>query len=460
MNNLNDEYLRGQRLRREGRLPEAFTVLDQLVQRYPKAAGPRGMRGLTLCDLGRLDDGLADLRAAVAMEPRNPDLRSNLGYILFVLNRVEESRDEIERALKLDPAHAEALTNLSLVRMALGDFAGTERAARRVLLARPQMFQARFNLTYALLSMGRYGEAWDAHGPSPDPRINLRDPLVPVTVPHEDRLPAPDSPLIVHGEQGLGDTLFFLRFAPQLRRRGHRLAFWGDARLHAMLAGSALFEHFMRPDSMPAPGLPVVWTGDLPRLLDARDPAAFPRALPLAADEFRSKAMREQLQRFGPAPHIGLTWRAGSPRVGRISLSKAVDLDALGGALSGIRATFVSLQRQPAAGETQRLSEAIGAPVHDASAVNDQLDDTLAMVAALDDYVAVSNTNVHLRASAGRSARVLVQWPPEWRWLVNAERSPWFPDMPLYRQTPEKDWNAALTRLRDDLRAWRESLSR
>ncbi|MGZ5078333.1 MAG: tetratricopeptide repeat protein [Usitatibacter sp.] len=453
MSDLNDEYLRGQRLRREGRLPEALAVFDQLVQRSPKAAGPREFRGLTLCNLDRFDEGLADLRAAIAMEPRNADFRSDLGFILFVLDRVDEAREQIERALKLSPGHVAALTNLSLVRLAQGDFSGAEKAARRALLARPGMFEASINLARALLSQGRFSEAWDAYVARPNPQVNPRDPHLAVPVPHQDRLPAAPSPVIVHGEQGLGDTLFYLRFAPQLRARGHRLAFWGDARLHPVLARSAVFEHFMGPEAIPAAGLAVVWAGDLPQMLKAHDPAQFPRALPLAGDVVRRQAMRERLQRFGPAPHIGLTWRAGLPRSGRIVLSKGVDLDAFGKALSGTRATFVSLQRRPADGETQHLAEAIGAPVHDASAVNDRLEDAAAMVEVLDDYIAVSNTNVHLRASAGRGARILVPWPPEWRWLANAERSPWFPDMPLYRQAPDKDWEASFARLREDLRA-------
>jgi hypothetical protein len=75
----------------------------------------------------------------------------------------------------------------------------------------------------------------------------------------------------------------------------------------------------------------------------------------------------------------------------------------------------------------------------------------LALMEAFDEYVAVSNTNVHLRAGLGKASRVLVPWPPEWRWTRSDERSPWFPDCPLYRASAEGGWDAALGRLAADL---------
>jgi hypothetical protein len=76
----------------------------------------------------------------------------------------------------------------------------------------------------------------------------------------------------------------------------------------------------------------------------------------------------------------------------------------------------------------------------------------LALMSVADDYVGVSNTNVHLRAGAGRTARVLVPWPPEWRWTRDLPRSPWFPDFPLYRASKEGGWSEALARLASELR--------
>jgi len=134
-------------------------------------------------------------------------------------------------------------------------------------------------------------------------------------------------------------------------------------------------------------------------------------------------------------------------------LSKEIPLDKLGHALAGKKATFVSVQRDPRAGEIEALESAIGARVHDFSATNSDLDDMLALMNVVDDYVGVSNTNTHLRAGLGLPARVLVPFPPDWRWTRDRERSPWFPSYPLYRADAKGDWNAALQGLRNDMAA-------
>jgi hypothetical protein len=90
--------------------------------------------------------------------------------------------------------------------------------------------------------------------------------------------------------------------------------------------------------------------------------------------------------------------------------------------------------------------------VHDLSATNDDLERMLALLAVLDEYVGVSNTNMHLRAGIGLTARVLVPHPPEFRWMAAGDRSPWFPGFGVYRQRVDRDWTEALARLAADLR--------
>jgi Flp pilus assembly protein TadD len=444
------EYDAAMQLYREGRLEEAVRGFDAILASRPAHARAVGARGLALCHLRDFERGLAAMREAVRLAPRDPWLNTILGMVLCVQEQYDESKAFLTRALAIAPADPAALSNLSLVLRLEGDFAGAERAARRALVAQPHFHEAEMNLGLALLVQGKLAEGWAMTCTRPNDRVNLRQPEVAVTAEHPCRLPAPGQPAIVHGEMGLGDTLFMLRFVPELRARGHRLAFWGDERLHALLASTGLFEHFLRPQSVPGPGLPLLWAGDLPHLLGAVEPSRFP-SLPLAADSARLEALRRRLAGWGAPPYVGLTWRAGRPRRGRMVLSKEIALERLGAALAGVNATFVSVQRQPAAGETEALAAALGAPLHDASLMNDDLEDALALMHLLDQYVGVSNTNVYLRAGAGRPMHVLVPFPPEWRWLESGERSPWFPANPLYRQERSGDWTAALARLRTAL---------
>lgn len=96
---------------------------------------------------------------------------------------------------------------------------------------------------------------------------------------------------------------------------------------------------------------------------------------------------------------------------------------------------------------------AIGNPMHDFTALNEELEAMLALLALIDDYLGVSNTNMHLRAGAGHTARVLVPCPAEWRWMATGKKSPWFPGFKIYRQTSHGDWEPALAELASDLAA-------
>jgi len=110
------------------------------------------------------------------------------------------------------------------------------------------------------------------------------------------------------------------------------------------------------------------------------------------------------------------------------------------------------LQREPTAEELAEFERGARRAVHDLSDLNEDLEGMLALLSLLDDYVGVSNTNMHLRAGVGRPARVLVPQPPEWRWLNVGRESFWFPGFTVYRQAIDRSWTAALQELADDLK--------
>jgi hypothetical protein len=150
-----------------------------------------------------------------------------------------------------------------------------------------------------------------------------------------------------------------------------------------------------------------------------------------------------------------VTWRGGTSKEEFSKwnvLYKEIDLDLLADTLRDVPGRVLILQRKPKAGEIERFAARLGRPVHDLTAVNEQLEVMLALLSLIDEYVAVSNTNVHLRAGAGRISRVLIPHPPDWRWMVSGA-SPWYPDIPTYREAcGGGGWEAALAVLHNDLR--------
>ena len=435
------------------RIDEALAWFDGALAQDPGNAAAQHFKGYALCIKGDFDKGLPLVERGAALDPRNADFQNRLGFLRYVAADPKGAVEALQGAIALSPRMAEAHSNLALALRDLGEFEAALDAVRRAIDLKPDLAPARLNLAMVLLALGKFGQAWPALSWRPDPRVNLRDVAVPNSIAHASTIPplSPDPWVTLHGEQGLGDTLFFLRFAPALAQRGARLRFWGDARLGPMLVRSGLAEEWHAAER-PPPGLDparLLWVGDLPGLLAAGD--SHPPALRLAADESRRQRMLERLAAAGPAPRIALTWRAGLERRGKAVLAKEIAPASLGSALAGTRATFVSVQREPRPGELQALESAIGAPVHDFSAANGELEDMLALMEVVDDYVGVSNTNMHLRAGLGLAARVLVPWPPEWRWTRGEARSPWFPAFPIYRAAGDGDWGASLEALRRDL---------
>ena len=200
--------------------------------------------------------------------------------------------------------------------------------------------------------------------------------------------------------------------------------------------------------------------GDLPFYLSAKAESEIhkpcPASLPLTPLADNLRAMQEQLSKLGPPPYIGLTWRGGTPPEEQNSamswmLFKEVPMTQLAGALHDVKGTLIALQRKPGAGEIEQLSQFLHRPLHDLSGANEQLEDMLALLTLLDDYIGVSNTNVHLRAAVGRTARVLVPCPAEWRWMANGDESPWFTGFAVYRQKNDGDWTTALQQLAANL---------
>jgi hypothetical protein len=160
--------------------------------------------------------------------------------------------------------------------------------------------------------------------------------------------------------------------------------------------------------------------------------------------------MQQKLAEIGPPPYIGVTWRAGT--AGRRDLMfKEIPADKFAMALKGLCGTLIAMQRLPAPGEIERFSAILEVPLHDLTALNENLEDILALSGLLDEYICVSNTNVHFRTAQRKTCRVLVPNPPEFRRMMERKSSPWFVGTKLYSQGRDGDWAAALAMLKADL---------
>ena len=459
----------------------AERIFRALIESNPSDAPSRAQLALVLEERGLAAEALAEVEAAVASQPSSAAVRNSYGAILLSRKRSDEAAVQFREAVALDPGFNEAAINLAVAlreksrdearaeaeaieskldalgcaRLAmlytrLGDTAKSIELCERAIALSAHLHNAHATLSTQLLRTGELERGWREHLYRPSRGSEIFEQVIRGTYP--PKLPADLAgvDIVILSEQGLGDMLLFLRYAAPLARAGARLHLSRlDPRIAPMVMRALAAD--LWPDERPVPAnMPAVWAGDLPLLarpLTGSDVCPSLRSAPLPG---RIERMRERL---GPSEgkRVGVAWRAGTRSVGRKgTLFKDIEPRMLGEALAGTPLQFVSIQRIPEAGSTDEFEKALGAKVIDCSDVNEDLEDTLALLSLLDDYAGVSSTNIHLLAALGRTGRVLIPYPPNWRWQSSGE-SVWFEGFATYRQTLEGDWSGALEGLRGDL---------
>jgi tetratricopeptide (TPR) repeat protein len=359
--------------------------------------------------------------------------------------RHDEAEQAYVNALAANPHHPATLRVFGQYSAARGNFRRAASLFTEAARLEPGDAALPMYIAQAELLNGRFPAAWAAYAMREPRRAFERAASArgtPYAPPPLATLSGQSVTLV--GEQGLGDTLFFLRWAPFVRAAGATLAFAGDARLHSLLARTHLFGSFST-DAARAPA-PIL-VGDLPAVAADVDPltVASLRIDPLAE---RVERWRATLNAAGPHPWIGAVWRAGTPRERSAhALSKSVPVDSFFATLAPLGGTVVSLQREAAPAELSTASRALARDPADFSHASMDLEDLIAVISLLDRHVSVSNTNIHLAAAAGVAADVLVPFPPEWRWREHGE-SPWFPGFRVHRQRCGDDWGEALAAIR------------
>ena len=392
--------------------------------------------GLAHMRSGRLADARACYEQALAIRPGYVQARHNLAVLLDDLGEHAAAEIQFRAAIAADPNAAEPWAGFAGNQRMRGRLGPARQAYEHALALRVEFPAVRWNLALIDLAEARFADGWMNY---------LFRPTV-------DRASAPlvELPQDLHGtvidivdEQGLGDALFFLRLAPMLRARGAAIRFEPDPRLAGIVSRMQDF------GTVPSNARTIrVALGDLPYLLGIE---ICPQ--PLIVEPLANSIMKisAALAAAGPKPYTAVTWRAGQRAEGY--LFKDIPIAKLGSCFRRGRGTLISIQRAPLPGEREQLEEAAGRPVVDFSAYNEDLEDMLALMSLVTEYVGVSNTNMHLRAATGNRGHVLIPNPAEYRWMAAGNESPWFPGFRLYRQLPTASWDDALKHLEDDLQS-------
>ena len=442
-------YNLGKALAQVERPDEATLHYQMALVLHPGDAEVLNDLGIAMADTGHGEDAITNYRLALEQQPDFLPAQRNLAKILLDLGRWEEALTFCRSTLQIHPNDTDMLVNLGVALERCGHRDEALTTYRRAIAIKSDNAEAHFNLSLMLLGQASFREGWREYAWAWQREGARRRPFAPSPWDGSD---LKGCPVFLHAEQGLGDELFFLRFVPWLRQRGvGRVVYRSQPKIATLLSRVTTLDAILTADAKPSADDMIFAIGDLPRLLGMEWVDQIPPSIVLTAQSGQLSAMQARLATLGPPPYIGLTWRGGTKDKKNV-LYKECPLPEFARVLKQIPGTLLVLQRQPQPGEIESFAQELGRPMHDLSALNDDLEQMLALLTLLDDYVGVSNTNMHLRAGAGKTAKVLVPAPPEWRWMAEGTESPWFPGFRVYRQGVDGDWTQALAQIESDLR--------
>jgi tetratricopeptide (TPR) repeat protein len=481
----------GNLLLRLGRGRDALPVLRQAAALEPESAVAQCQLGLALLEIDAPDEAAAALQQAVALRPdfpeastslsealrrqarlaearqaaeaalaidfSRPEAHLQLGNVLCDLGEFEAACNAYRRALGLDPNNAGVLSNLGIALYSLGRLPEALAQHRAALALQPESAGFRYNFAVALLAAGEFERGWVEY----ETRLHLgREASVSLdgTVPRWRGEPLNGQTIVLYGEQGYGDTLQFVRYAPLVAARGGRVILGVPAPLVRLLQRIPGVDRVvaagevMRGFDLQCPllSLPLVFGT---RLADI--PASIPylEADPALVANWRARLPNEARRR------VGLVW-AGNPRPNQpagavVDHRRSIPLARFRplGEVAGI--DFVSLQKGPPASELAAAPS--GLPMLDPMAAVQDFADTAALLAHIELVITVDTSVAHLAGALGKPVWMLSRFDACWRWLRDRDDSPWYPTMRLYRQAQPGDWDPVITLVASDLKAWSQT---
>jgi tetratricopeptide (TPR) repeat protein len=443
---------RGNALQELQRPLEALANHDKAIALTPGNAQAHYNRGIALQDLQRHDEAVASYDNAIALDPGYVDAHFNRGVATQALERPEQAVASYDKVIALRPDFAGAYANRG---PALQDIDRHDEALasyRRAVALNPDHAQMHVNTGLCLLKLGDMPPGWaEYEWRWKAPHITVRDFPVPLWLGEQSLA---GKIILLHAEQGFGDTMQFCRYARLVAARGAQVVLEVQRPLARLMASLGVGTIVARGDPLPLFDLhcPLM---SLP-LAFGTTIETIPQPGPyLAADPIQAAAWRQRLASL-PGRCIGLVW-AGSgighaPEVLARNRRRSITLGHLAPLARVPGLSFVSLQKGESASQTSALSASM--QVHDYTDELTDFADTAALVAALDLIISVDTAVVHLAGALGKPVWVLNRFDSCWRWLLNRTDTPWYPTARLFRQRAPGDWNSVIAEVGAALRVW------
>ncbi|MFN7446472.1 MAG: tetratricopeptide repeat protein [Curvibacter sp.] len=466
-----------------GQPDRALALFKELLARHPDYADAWINQSYTQLKIEKLEDALASVGKALALTPGSARAWTQQAVILNEQSQAARALVSVDRALELDPHYAEAWAARGDALIELYRHADAIDAYERHLKLAPQSAQGHYKLGlvhadldrddpalasyeralaihpgYAEASMNRgcilfrrlqLTECWDDF----ESRWHRRE-QAPAKVKSARPLwtgQASDRPLLLWGEQGIGDQILYASILGELSQLPQKKYLALDARLLGLSARSlegfelldldSVDERLDFAEHLPVGSLPRYFRREIGRFLAAKQPYLY-------ADSARARRLREQIQRSGKLV-CGISWRSKRERLGP---SKSIELTALVEALRGLPIHFVNLQYGDTREELRQLHDTLGVDVQQVEEVDTfhDIDGLAALIQACDFVISTSNTTVHIAGALGKETFLLLPMGKGrmWYWYGESGRSLWYPSVQMLVQEQPGSWSEPIERLR------------
>jgi Flp pilus assembly protein TadD len=395
--------------------------------------------------LGRSAEAMETYDRALVLDPHSVLVLLHRGRLLSKLGQHARAAACYEKLLARSPDHAEAHISLGHLLIQLGRHRDAVASFARAIALAPDNADAHFNLALALLTLGDFKAGWAEY----EWRFRtegLKPSRSTYPQPHWDGVePLAGKTILVYTEQGLGDSIMFVRYAPMLAARSASV-------IAGLLPQAKVLATDIDGVTPVAPGDPLPAFDiqcpllSLPYLLGTRletIPASVPYIRPRAD---RVAAWRDRLQRDGK-PIVGVVWAGGRDFKG--DHSRSIVLQRFQALFNAPGMRFVSLQRDLREGDAELLR-----PWVDVVHLGEQLSDfadTAAIISLLDLVISVDTSVAHLAGAMARPVWILLPAVPDFRWMLDRADSPWYPTARLFRQPRPGDWESVLASVKSAL---------
>jgi len=435
-----------------GTFQKALSACRKAISLKPDYAKAYNNMGIALLSTGQYEQAAATLEKAVSLNPGLVEAHNNLAVALYHQNLYDRAIDVCNKALKIKPDYAEAYNTLASVFRMQGQYEEAIENYRKTIALKPDYTQAHLNLGLVLLSTGQFEEGWKQYLWRRSPELE--------TYPHRYQIPCWDGcpitgkRLLIHYEQGFGDTIQFVRYLPMVKALGPTITVEVRRPLLELLRNFDGIDQLVEASvSTPPAGnfdfyVPLL---TLPKIFGTSLDT-----IPADVPYIRADASKSHCWRKKPADSffkVGLVWAATTRTLSDslILRERSCDLQHFAPLLEIAGVKLYSLQKGPPAEQARSLLSEFC--IEDLGAECEDFADTAAVIENLDLVISADTATLHLAGAMAKPVWGLLPFTADWRWLINRPDSPWYPTMTLFRQSKPGQWKDVIESVAKQLHA-------